>query len=140
MCKGFGTKTFFYNEKTSFFLKLTPMVRLQTAPTNFMGYRSNMGTGNELPYYELPEFGTSWKRRDSQIPSTRKTRAVGKPLLPRGDAIRRFPYREGNPATISTVFRLTWMTRAIRSTIYRGSASRFGSFTIPLRLSILTRY
>ena len=50
------------------------------------------------------------------------------------------PYREGNPETISTVFRLTWMTRAIRSTIYRGSASRFGSFTIPLRLSVLTRY
>ena len=29
-------------------------------------------------------------------------------------------YKDGNPLTISTVFRLTVMTRAIRSTIYRG--------------------
>ena len=71
-----GPKHFFKTKKYLFFLQLTPIVRLQTAPTNFMGYRSNMGTGNELPYYELPEFGTSWKRRDSQIPPTRKTRAV----------------------------------------------------------------
>ena len=52
-----GPKHFFKTKKYLFFLKLTPIVRLQTAPANFIGYRSNMGTGNELPYYELPEFG-----------------------------------------------------------------------------------
>ena len=29
-------------------------------------------------------------------------------------------YKDGNPLTISTVLRLTVMTRAMRSTIYRG--------------------
>ncbi len=51
-----------------------------------------------------------------------------------------FRYNGGNPLTICTVFKLTVMTRAIKSTIYRGSDARFGSLTIPLRLSVLTRY
>ena len=49
-------------------------------------------------------------------------------------------YNAGKLLTISTVFRLTVMTRAIRSTIYCGSVSQFGSLTMPLRLSVFTRY
>lgn len=46
----------------------------------------------------------------------------------------------GNPATTSTVSRLTLITLPIRRTIYCGSSARFGSFTIPLRLSVFTLY
>ena len=53
---------------------------------------------------------------------------------------RGVPYSEGSPLTISTVFRLTEITCPIKSTIYRGWSARFGSLTIQLRLSTLTRY
>ena len=46
----------------------------------------------------------------------------------------------GNPATISTVSRLTLITLPIRRTIYSGSSARLGSFSMPLRLSVFTRY
>ena len=43
----------------------------------------------------------------------------------------------GSPATICTVSKLTAITRPIRSTMYCGSSVRFGSLTMPLRLSVL---
>ena len=46
----------------------------------------------------------------------------------------------GNPSTIPTVSKLTLITFPTNRTIYSGSSPRFGSFTIPLRLSVFTRY
>ena len=46
----------------------------------------------------------------------------------------------GKLLTICTVSRLTVITCPINRTIYCSSSRRFGSLTMPLRLSVLTRY
>ena len=46
----------------------------------------------------------------------------------------------GNPATISTVSKLTVITEPINDTIADGFDASFASFTIPLFSSVLTRY
>ena len=46
----------------------------------------------------------------------------------------------GNPATISTVSKLTVITCPSNRTINCGSSARFGSLTMPLRLSVFTQY
>ena len=51
-----------------------------------------------------------------------------------------YDFNAGKPLTMSTVSKLTVMTCPIKRRIYSGSSSRFGSFLMPLRLSILTRY
>ena len=49
-------------------------------------------------------------------------------------------YNVGKFSTISTVSKLTVITLPINLTMYWGSSARFGSLTMPLRLSVLTRY
>ncbi len=46
----------------------------------------------------------------------------------------------GKPATMSTESKLTEITCPSNRTIYCGSSARFGSLTMPLRLSVLTQY
>ena len=46
----------------------------------------------------------------------------------------------GSPSTMATVSRLTLITLPMRRRMYSGSPARLGSLTMPLRLSVLTRY
>ena len=86
-------------------------------------------------------FGLYYKSREAEFPPTYRSGIIFHSTVGYQESGIGIPaYTAGRFSTMSTVSKLTVMTLPINLTMYCGSSARFGSLTMPLRLSVFTRY